>query len=503
MAFDVDFYIFAKEVNSTARPSPNDKLTKSCKANGRIDIINPTISLQLGLGGTNSPAVYNYCYIQNFGRYYFIENWEWEGGLWTAHCAVDVLATYKNQISSMRAYVLRCADRYDGAISDGMYPAKSSWQYTRETKTNPWTWDLEQGTYCVGIVGSGSTQYYLFNYTGFSTFLRYILSEQYVADVVGELQLSVYTEAKAIVDPLQYIASVEFIPIEASGLTESLVIPVGFANVNATGRHCVGSYVINNNAGNISWTIPAHPQAANRGSYLNFAPYTRRFIDYKPFGMIDLDVSYLPAGTTLSVDVTVDYPTGSAVLYVMAGNQQITCLKGKVGVDIQLGQVIAKGNGLLTSINKGANLISQIMGGITGGSGSGKVGSKVTGIGGLESGAILGGITSAVSGISNWAMDVISNRIPSTHSTGSLGSFADLVGMPCLYSEYAIIVDESNNTRGRPLCTELQLSNLAANSQRGTSGYIVVADPDVNNIAGTAAERDMISAFLVGGFYLA
>lgn len=503
MSFTVSFWTFAKEVNSTAVPSGTGT-DFSCVANDGVDIINPVISLQRGMGGTNtSPVAYNYCKIADFGnRYYFVENWEWANGLWSAHCTVDVLATYKTGISNMKAYVLRCAHTYDGAISDGMYPAKNQWSYERETKTNPWTWDLESGTYCVGIVGSGSTQYYLFNYSGFTTFLRYILSNAYVADVVeSNLALNAYPEAKAIVDPLQYIASVQFIPITASGLTDSITIPVGFADVQTTGKHCVGAYVIDNNAGNLSWTIPAHPQAATRGSYLNHAPFTRRVLDFKPFGMIELDVSYLPAGATLSTDLTVDYPTGSAVLYVMAGNQMITCLKGKLGVDIQLGQVVAKGNGLLSMVNKGANLVSQIMGGITGGSGTGQAAMNATGAGGSFAGMAVGGIASAVSGLSSWAMDAINNRIPTTHSTGSLGSFADIVGMPCLYSEYATIVDESNNTRGRPLCKEVTLSTLAASGTK--SGYIVVADPDVTGIAATGMERDRIAAFLVGGFYLA
>ena len=68
--FNVRFYTFAKEVNSTKIPSGDGTLIP-CVANNRVNIISPVISLQRGLGGANSPVQYNYCYIQPFNRFYF------------------------------------------------------------------------------------------------------------------------------------------------------------------------------------------------------------------------------------------------------------------------------------------------------------------------------------------------------------------------------------------------------------------------------------------------
>lgn len=515
MSFTATFWSFAKEVNSTKQPTGTGT-QYSCVANSGTNIINPVIRIQAGLGGaSSSPISYNYCQIPSFGnRYYFVENWEWSGGLWTAYLSVDVLATYKSGIGNLREYVLRSSKSYDGLISDAMYPAKNSWNYVQDSETNPWNWDMEAGTYCVGIVGSGSTQYYLFNYSGFTTFLRYILSDNYAEDVISSLALSTYPEAKAIIDPLQYIATVSFIPITASGLTDSITIPVGYVDVPATGKHCVGSYMIGTNVAYTSWTVPSHPQSATRGAYLNFPPFTSHRLLFYPFGLIDLDASMMPAGSTLSASLTIDYPTGNGELNVMCNNHMITHLKGKVGIDIQLGQVIAKGNGLLSIINKGANLVSQVMGGITGGGGTGSMVSNAThflpeapGASaafshiGMGVGAIVGGAASLASGATSWAMDAISNRIPSAHSTGTIGSFSEFVGLPCLYTEHAIIVDESLNTRGRPLCQLVQLSTLAADSTQ--SGYILVADPEIVGIAATATERNMIAQFLAGGFFYA
>lgn len=513
MAFDVDFYIFAKEVNSTARPSPNDKLTKSCKANGRIDIINPTISLQLGLGGTNSPAVYNYCYIQNFGRYYFIENWEWEGGLWTAHCAVDVLATYKTQIGNMRAYVLRSAEEYDGTINDGLYPAKNSYSYhyVANTGDKEWINNLNNGTYVVGILGDGVTKFYAFSRLNLSSFIRYLLSDTYARQVVGAWGFQVDSETKAIIDPLQYITSVTFFPISFTSTTfESLNIKVGYVDSVSVTAAEIDKYSTGgiDSVENVSFEFAGyqnHPYYNSRGSYLNYAPWTRRYLYIPPFGMIELDCTEL--GLNVYANIQVDMINGSCRLHVYSQtNILITELKTQLGVPIQLSQVIAKGMGTLTIVQKIANLTSQVMGGITGGGGTGGMIGNIQGLdkaaktSALAAGSAVGGLASGISGTAGFIKDAIESKIPVSHSIGSMGGMADLYGKPYIFSVFVLPVEESRNTRGRPLCQERLLSTLASDN---FSGYLLIADPDITNIAATATERDAIASFMTGGFYLA
>lgn len=517
MAFDVTFWTFTKEVNSTAIPSPSlGHVIQNCKANNGIDIISPIISLRVSTGETmegiyTTTPPYNYCHIPSMNRYYFVENWSWENGLWNAHLSVDVLATYKAQIGNMSAYVLRAAADWDGTISDSLYPTKTGAYVSHQWGSpsgNPWNWNVEEGTYCVGIIGSGMTQYYLFSFGGLNAFINKIFSNAYAAAVIGELQLGLYEEAKAIIDPLQYISSVKFIPVEFTFTSITQNIRVGYADVEASALKC-GSQV--NLFGTVTQTFPtvAHPDAGTRGKYLNYPPYTNRKLEMNPFGIIDLDCSLIPAGQSIEARVVFDYPTGMAVLRVyvnIASAQQdplIALIKGQVGIDIQLSQVIAKGQGLLTTIQKAANIGSQIMGGITGGGGTGGMVGNIAGATGMNlPGAILGGVFSGVSGVSGFIRDAIDARIPSANTMGSIGSFAEFVGTPVLWEEFFRPVDDSISTRGRPLCQQRTLSTLAATTGTNT-GYILVADPDVSGIPGTAMERNMVASFLTGGFYYA
>lgn len=524
MAFQVEFWRFTKEVNSTAIPSTSDSSYRSipdCRANNGMDFISPVISLRSPVG-PDSPQVvlggvlpdYNYCHIPSFRRYYFIENWRWEDGLWHAYLSIDVLATYKAQIGNMSAYVLRASADWDGSISDSLYPTKTGAFVSHQwgvPSGNPWNWNVEEGTYCVGIVGSGMTQYYLFSYGNLNAFIQYILSDTYADAVLGVLSGTSSTidpEAKTIIDPLQYISTIKFIPITFNHTSVSQTIKVGYVGVETMALKCNTQTSI---FGVVTQTFPTgtHPDAGSRGRYLNYPPYTSRKLEMNPFGIVDLDGAMIPAGQSIEARVVVDYPTGMAVLRVYVNiasatqDPLIALVKGQVGIDVQLSQVIAKGQGLLTVVQKAANIGSQIMGGITGGGGTGGMVGNISGAAGMNlPGAILGGVFSGISGVSGYIRDAIESRIPSANTMGAVGSFSEFIGSPALWEEFYRPVDDSISTRGRPLCQQRQLSSLAATSGDNT-GYILVADPDVSGIPGTAMERNMISSFLTGGFYYA
>lgn len=511
MAFNVQFYSFGKEVNSTERPSGNGTVI-SCIANTGVDILNPSVSLNRGLGGANSPVNFNYCYIPDFNRYYFIENWSWGDGLWTARCSVDVLASYKPQIGAMRAYVVRSAEEYDGTIADALYPAKNSYSYnaTVNTGSKHWYHNLGAGIFVVGIIGNGITTYYAMTKANLDMFIEKLLDDTYARSVLGVLGIDAYPEAKAILDPLQYVPTVTFFPfVPDVFIPVTRSIPVGYGNVPAISCQLVGG-----ESGQMAEVLehvfafenyPNHPLAFTRGRYLNYAPWTRRYLFIPPFGMMELDCTEL--GDNFTAQVQVDLITGAARLLI-AGQPNIlmTELKTQMGVQIQLGQVIAKGMGALTIVQKTANLISQTMGGATGGGGTGGMVGNIMGLEGASKtqavyqGAWLGSAASFVSGTAGFIRDAIDSKIPVHYSTGSMGGIMDLYGTPYVFSVFAYPVDESRNTRGRPLCAERVLSTLAKNN---FSGYILVADPDVSGVVASAVERDAIAAFLSGGFYYA
>lgn len=522
MSFNVRFYSFPKEVNSSKLPSGNGTVIP-CVANDGVDIINPVISLQRGFGGANSPTAWNYCKIDDFSnRYYFIENWEWRGGLWHAHCTVDVLATYRSQIYNMSAYVVRSAYEYDGTISDALYPGRELFERFTLPYNSPWVSTVWNGTVVVCITGNGGNNFYKFTYQNFLSFVEALLSDAYVRSVVSDWGFDYYSETKAIVDPLQYVTSVIYIPLsDETGMAEQ-TLKIGFGTVTATCKSMnLGSDTVTTHNSFIE-NIPEHPWARFKGEYLNFAPWSSYSLYIPPFGNIEIDPSSFNG--RIKLVYSVDWATGDLILQVWgqepSGNEWrdtiiMNVLKGKLGVTIQIGQVVAPGMGVLSNVQHGANLVSQVMGGITGGGGTGGMIANQLGAGGGVSGVVgtigslIGGAASAVSGGAGWIRDSIESKIPHLNTTGSLGSFVEYVKNITLSVKCVYPMIENREQRGRPLCTTRRLGDLAADiPETGStnifhSGYMVIADPDVNNIAATASERIMIVNFMTGGFFLA
>ena len=77
----------------------SDAITLTGALREECDILSPEIKIE----STANLAAYNYCYIPEFGRYYFAEFKIIRTGLWTVSCSVDVLMSYKDGIKALPA----------------------------------------------------------------------------------------------------------------------------------------------------------------------------------------------------------------------------------------------------------------------------------------------------------------------------------------------------------------------------------------------------------------
>ena len=88
----VVFYNHAKRSNSTKLPTEGTSI--SCVLKDECSITSPVLELKV----TEKPN-FNYAYIADFGRYYFINNIvEKTGRMFEIACHIDVLQTYKDDI---------------------------------------------------------------------------------------------------------------------------------------------------------------------------------------------------------------------------------------------------------------------------------------------------------------------------------------------------------------------------------------------------------------------
>ena len=482
---------FAKKENSTARPSGTVDMSLQGILKEPCSVMTPVIKIER-LEYDANPCVYTYAIIPNFRRFYFVEDWVWVNGLWEVHMKEDVLATWKDVIGAQTEYILRTDSsnnplNFDGAITDGMYPATTNFSIDRVGFRTPFINDIADGTYVLGIISNesnnpvGAISYYAMTPAQFGTFKNFLLSPACFESmglidlITHQWNMSDMSEQifKTMYNPYQYIASCIWFPVEPSAIAGQSVttIPVGWWNFNISGKR-MSSFVGFFNDG--VEQIPAHPLAPTRGKYLNYAPYTRLALHGK-FGTMPLDPSCFEVGDYIVNTYTVDYITGQCLFEVFSsdnpagtGRKRITKTEFLIGVPIQLAQIGRDYFGLSTSA-------FDI--GIAGGS---------LAIGG-PLGAI-GAITKGDSAIKN----AIDSLMPQLQTSGVNGSFISNNVSTQLMVYHYVIVDEDITHRGRPLCQLRRLDTL--------SGYILCAEGDID-INCFDNERDAIKKYMTTGFF--
>lgn len=136
----IDLYITGSEKNAIFKNLQNEiELVGSLR--DESSVINPVFILE-----ATNPTAYNYCFIPDFNRYYFITNIESvRTNLWRIHCAVDVLMSYQTQILNLNVIV---SD--ETSPDPETYMNGDVWMNTVRTKTDVINFPsglLEQGEY--------------------------------------------------------------------------------------------------------------------------------------------------------------------------------------------------------------------------------------------------------------------------------------------------------------------------------------------------------------------
>lgn len=465
MSYTVSFYTFTKRSNSTKVPTSGNS-DYNCNIKNGSGILTPKVELNIGL--TSDPSTFNYCYIANFERYYYVTEWYFDHGLWTATCKVDVLATYKSAIGSTSMYVLRASAASDGSIVDTLYPMKTGCSYVHNTAASPY---IAVGTYIVGCVGKnadyGSISYYAMTKAELTTLCTYLVQDA-IQDGVNGFTLADCSIAlqNCLVDPIQYIKSCVFIPYSRSDITTTTDSTFNIFNWTVpglTGYRVSGHTVIKT----ATISISKHPSTTARGNYVNTSPYTMLTLFVPPFGVINIDTSVTCNATQLDLELRTDTISGRGILTIECNGCVLHKLEAQIGVPIQLSQVTRDYVGAATSMVNGVT-------------------SAITG---ALSGNITGAISGAVSGVGN----AVQALAPRQQSVGSGGGFTHLSSVPWqLDHQFFTPVNDDNAHNGRPYCQVATPSAL--------SGYMLIQDGDVP-IAGTKAEADEIRALLEGGFY--
>lgn len=470
----VNFYQFAKKLNSTKLPTvATPKLAMEGQLKEGSSVINADITINIG--STSNPSSYNYCYIEEYNRYYFIDEWTYSEGLWTASLSVDVLASYKSAIGNKTLYVLRSAEESDEDIIDTFYPTTTDATIDVEVSgqvedlintplkyANYWTSILSQGVYVIGIVGNNETgaSYYEFTPNNFKTLITNLF--QFTPSDMSDVSNGI---AKQLANPMQYITSVQWYSVSlANEQSSSHSLKFGNYTITADCRdidHNVAKYKTTIN-------VPKHPQASTRGNYLNSGRFSQYALFFNAFGTVELDPLKIMNCDEVLLYWDVDITSGKSLLFIKdEDGNRIGSLEGKISVDIPLTQINVDTLGAISSVASSAG----------------------SALGSLLKGNVLGTASSIVNGAIGYAQA----NAPTATTKGTFNSLLNYEeGYPMIVATFTPIVDEDLDHAGRPLCQNKQINTL--------SGYIQCRDGDVD-IACTETELSAISSYLTEGFF--
>lgn len=133
--------------NNTIGKSLSGALTLSGALRDESSVISPSFRLT----SAANIAQYNYAYIESFGRYYFIKGITVERtGVWSLDLDVDVLESFKAEILSLDATLLRQENEYNLYLNDPEWKVYTNKQVlTREFPSG----FLDSGNYFLTVVG--------------------------------------------------------------------------------------------------------------------------------------------------------------------------------------------------------------------------------------------------------------------------------------------------------------------------------------------------------------
>ena len=461
---NIAFYNFAKKENSTAQPTGSGTVI-ACTIKTPSSVEEMTVEIT----SATVPS-YNYAYIGDFNRYYYVTDIAYNRGIWEVSLKCDVLASFKSAIGSASMYFERSSAQKNGNLVDRFYPPTATATMSKATiakgSSGMWT----QGKYVVTVLdgdsSTGNTSY-VFTPPAFGAFIQSLMvtgtdsSESIWDSLTQSIKVTNF-------EPLKYIGACYWFPYPSFTPGSAATTSIKLGNFTATGFSCNAIDSTATNTITYTVTIPAHPQAATRGSFCNLEPFSEYSLNLGPFGNIKLDSTACAKATSFTIEIKLDPFTGRA----------------RAIITTNLGAVLANLSaqwGVPVMISSGSNVN---VGGI-GQTFSGLVSAGVSAAAGSISGVLMGG-ANAIAGVADIAKGTVS-------TVGSAGAMVDHQFDLEFIARFFTIADDDNANNGRPYC--------AVSTPATLTGYMVAQKGLVTSTAATNPELSMINRYMEEGFY--
>ena len=145
MAIAVKLYKTSDPTNKITKTLSNEiSMTGTLKDS--VDILNP----QILISTSTNLSQYNYMYIADLSRYYFVKFEIVKSGLWLLTGRCDVLYTYKTEILNNKAVIERQQNQYNMYLNDDIFKVYNKTNIVTKNFPNGFN---RNGSYLLTVLG--------------------------------------------------------------------------------------------------------------------------------------------------------------------------------------------------------------------------------------------------------------------------------------------------------------------------------------------------------------
>ena len=442
---EVHFYSgFKKRKNSTLRPSGDGQIIECILKRG-TSVVKPVLQVRISYQAAWNN--YNYCYIPDFGRYYYIEDLTWDNALASFTLSTDLFATFKSDIGAFSGLAVRSSSVFDGTIPDPLLPPTDDISISTNTA-------YRAATYSYVISGAGGD--------GVSLIFKSSLND--IGEQLNSFWSKITNQITGINACYRTLLREDEFTTEGDPLSKN-AIGFGVAAFTIPGKRL---YLIPGKSTFLTGlTLNPHPQASTYGAFLNSATYRQAYIYNSGIGFSQLPITANDVG---DVELKGIYSpdNGATSLEIFVNNR---CLK----------TVATNLYAAIPFCGSSVNISGMVNGaaGFAGGLGTAVAASN-------PGTAIAAGVSAGVSAVAGAV-----SGIPTGSIAGVLSGVSTLDNAYTIVEIFRKVKDNDNLNRGRPL-----LKNRTASS----GGYIEYERVNLNTTA-RGDEKTEIENTMERGFY--
>lgn len=471
------FYNLSKRNKSTMVPTGSG-VDKSIYLKDATTVIRPTIVVQ-----TMDAVSYNYVYLTNWNRYYFVTDWMYIKGRWEISLILDALASYKAGILATSCNILY-ASGSNKAVVDTRIPVRSIVQRISVPKAIDKMTIVDDGMVILGITGKGSFGAYLME------------NSNLVSELLDGMDAWVGT---SISDQFELTKQLLYGGSASECLRSALKIPILFAGNKVSTQPAeplyLGNYPCKDGNGNaiMGYKIDKPiinfiddieiPWLHDEGSWQRTSNYTNVIL-YLPFiGNIQIPVTEAQNDSALEVNYSINVTSGDISVQVKGSDTSIIF----ANCNANIAMPTAYGS---TGINT-TKMTSAIVAGV----GAVIAGAAVLATGGAAAPAVLGiggGLAAAAGG----TLTALGGNGSGSGGLGG-GAAQGLDRVAHVYLTSKVLTDTQNAfdpIMGKPF--------YGVSTPGAFSGYVQTDGFQFSSSGASSEEKDMINALMDGGVYI-